>query len=72
MPYFYFQYQVQLQFSSIRSWDRSADIATGYGLDCRGSILDRGKTFLFYTAFKPALGPTLPSTQWVPEFFPWG
>jgi hypothetical protein len=33
----------------IKSWDSSVDVATGYGLDDRGSIPGRGA--------RPALGP---------------
>jgi hypothetical protein len=40
-------------------------IATGYGLDGRGSIPSRGKIFLFSTASRPALGPIQPPIQWV-------
>jgi hypothetical protein len=41
-------------------------IATGYRLDCPGSIPGSGKVFLFSTPFRPALGPTQPPIQWVP------
>jgi hypothetical protein len=44
-----------------RSRDSSVGIATGYGLDCPGSIPGRGKRF-FSTASRSALGPIL----WVP------
>jgi hypothetical protein len=37
----------------------------GYGLDCRGSVPGRVKIFLFYTASRPALGPTQPPIQCV-------
>jgi hypothetical protein len=47
--------------------DRSVGIATGYGLDDRGSNLCRGKIFLFSTASRPALGHTQPPIQWLPE-----
>jgi hypothetical protein len=46
--------------------DSSVGIATGYLLDCWGSIPGRRKIFLFYTAVRPALGPTRPPTQWEP------
>jgi hypothetical protein len=40
----------------------------GYGLDDRCSFLCRGRDFiLFVTAPRPALGPTQPPIQWVPE-----
>jgi hypothetical protein len=42
--------------SSIGSQDSSH--GTAKGLDGRGSILSRGKNFLFSTASIPALGPT--------------
>jgi hypothetical protein len=38
-------------------------MATGYGLDGRGLILGRRKTFLCSTASRPALGPTHPPIQ---------
>jgi hypothetical protein len=44
----------------------AVDIVTGYGLDGRGSILARGKTFLFSVASRPALSPTQHPIQWVP------
>jgi hypothetical protein len=46
--------------------DSSVGIATGYGLDSRGSIPGRVKNFLFSIAVSPALGPTQPPIQWVP------
>jgi hypothetical protein len=46
--------------------DSSVGIATGYLLDCRGSIPGRGKIFLLSTVSRPALGPTQPPIQWVP------
>jgi hypothetical protein len=49
-----------------RSRDSSAGIATGYGLDGRGSIHGRDKIFLFSIAFRAALGPTKLPIQWVP------
>jgi hypothetical protein len=44
-------------------------IATGYDLTARGSILDRGKIFVFSTASRPTLGPTQLPLQWVPGFY---
>jgi hypothetical protein len=35
----------------------------GYGLDCRGSIPGRGKTF-FCIAYRPALGLNEPPIYW--------
>jgi hypothetical protein len=51
----------------ILSQDNFVGIATGYGLDDWGSIPGRCKSFLFFTAFRLALGPTQPPIQWVPE-----
>jgi hypothetical protein len=53
--------------SHIRSRDSSVGIATGYGLDGRGSIIGRGKIFLFSTVTSTALEPTHPPIQCVPE-----
>jgi hypothetical protein len=36
-----------------------------FGLENRGSVLGRGKIFLF-SVLLPALGPTQPLVQWVP------
>jgi hypothetical protein len=45
----------------------SFSIVIDYGLDCRGSIPDRGIGFFPLTsASRPALGPTQPPVQWVP------
>jgi hypothetical protein len=54
-------------FFKTRSQDSSVGIATGYGLDGRGSNPGRGKIFLFSTASRPALRPTQPLIQWVLE-----
>jgi hypothetical protein len=37
-----------------------------YGLDGWGSIPGKGKTFLFSTTSRPALGPSQSTVQWVP------
>jgi hypothetical protein len=42
------------------------DIATGYGMDGRGSTSGSVMIFLFSIASTPALGPTQPPIQWVP------
>jgi hypothetical protein len=47
------------------SGDSSVGTATHYGLDGRGSILGRGKTFLFSLVPRPELGPTQPPIQQV-------
>jgi hypothetical protein len=44
-------------------------IATGYGLEGPGSIPDSENVFLFSTASRPTLGPTLLPIKWVPEVF---
>jgi hypothetical protein len=49
---------------TLGSRDSSDRVATGYGLDGRGSIPSRGKIFLLSTS--SSLGPTQPPTQWVP------
>jgi hypothetical protein len=38
----------------------------GYRVDGPGSSPGRSKIFLFFTASRPALGPTQPHIQWVP------
>jgi hypothetical protein len=48
-----------------RGRDSSVSIAMDYRLDGRGSILGRGKIFLFSTAPRPGLGSTQSSIQWV-------
>jgi hypothetical protein len=50
-----------------RSRDSLVDIATGYGLDGRGLIPGKVRNFLISTKSTPALGPTQPPLQWVPE-----
>jgi hypothetical protein len=49
-----------------RSRGSSVSIAADYGLDDRGSILDRQRIFLLASASRSALGPTQPPVQWVP------
>jgi hypothetical protein len=52
--------------SLLVSRDNSVHIAMGYGMEGRGSIPGRGKTFsLFPAVFRTTLGPTQPLTQWV-------
>jgi hypothetical protein len=47
-------------------WDSSVGIAMGCGLDDRGSISNRAKRFfVFSTASRLALEPTLPPIQWL-------
>jgi hypothetical protein len=43
----------------------SVDIATGYGLQGRGSIPGTARSFFYSTASRPTLGPTQPPLQWV-------
>jgi hypothetical protein len=50
----------------LRKRDSSVGIATGCGLDGRGSSPDRVKIFLFLTMSIQALRPTQPPIQWVP------
>jgi hypothetical protein len=45
--------------------DFESGIATAYGLDVQDSI--PGRSFLFFTASRLALGPTQPPIQWVSE-----
>jgi hypothetical protein len=54
---------VRYLFRLLCSRDSSIGIATGYGTDGRGSIPGREKISLFYTVFRPPLGPT--PNQWV-------
>jgi hypothetical protein len=49
----------------VRIRDISVCIATGYGLDGRGSMSIRGKFFIYSTAFRPTLVSTQPPIQWV-------
>jgi hypothetical protein len=52
----------------IGSQNISVGIVTGYGLQYGwGSDPYRGKSFLFPTRSRPALGPAQPPIQWVPE-----
>jgi hypothetical protein len=48
-----------------RSRSSSVGIATGYGLDGRGSNPGKAKIYLFSTASRPALGLTQTPIQWV-------
>jgi hypothetical protein len=54
---------------SKRSRDSAVGIATGYGLEDRGSEFETrwGKNFHFSTSSRPALGPTQPPIQWISE-----
>jgi hypothetical protein len=45
----------------------SVSAGTGDGLDGHGLILQGQEIFLYSTASRPALGPTQPPVQWVPE-----
>jgi hypothetical protein len=50
--------------------DSLVGLASGYGLDSRGSIPGKGKIIiLFSTASRPALGTNQPPIQWVPGGF---
>jgi hypothetical protein len=44
-------------YDSIKSRDSPAGIAKGYGLNCMGSIIGKGKIWLFSIASIPVLGP---------------
>jgi hypothetical protein len=51
-----------------RSRYASVGIAMGYRLGGQVSILDRGKEFIsFSIASRPAVRPTQPPIQWIPE-----
>jgi hypothetical protein len=50
----------------LKSRASSVGIATGFGLDGRGSTPGRCKVFLFSIVSRPAVGPTKPPSQWVP------
>jgi hypothetical protein len=50
----------------------SVGIATGYGLDVRGSIPGSGNICLFSTASSPALRRTQPPIEWYGGCFPGG
>jgi hypothetical protein len=47
-------------------------VSTGNELVSRGWIPGRGKMFLFFTTFRPVLGPTQPLIESVPEALPRG
>jgi hypothetical protein len=53
-----------IRYKYFMSRDSSVDIATGYGLDGRGSIPGRGNS-LSSTASRQILVPTQLPTQWV-------
>jgi hypothetical protein len=51
------------------SWDSLVGIAAAYGLNDGGAGVQvpvRVKNVLFSSSFRPALGPSQPSKQWVP------
>jgi hypothetical protein len=55
---------------SIVRWDSAVGIATGYWLDDRGvgvRVPVGVKNFYFSMSSRPALGPTKPPIEWVPE-----
>jgi hypothetical protein len=56
--YYYCFVVVVVVVVTVVSGDSSLGIATGCGLDNRGSIPNRGKIFLFSIDSRPALGPT--------------
>jgi hypothetical protein len=51
-----------------QSRDSAIGVATGYGLNDRGSEFEsrQGQEFYFFMSSRPALGPTQPPIQWVP------
>jgi hypothetical protein len=49
---------IYVTYHQFSSRDVTVDVATGYGIDGRGSISGKGKRFFFFTASRPALGPT--------------
>jgi hypothetical protein len=58
--------EITEEWGELYSRDSSVGIATGCGLDGRGSIAGRGKIFLFSSPDR-LWGPTRHSTQWVPR-----
>jgi hypothetical protein len=52
----------------MRNRDSSVVIATGYTGSTAGvHIPEELRDFLYFTASRPALGPTQPPIQWVPR-----
>jgi hypothetical protein len=68
MSYNVYRYEMSRQivcFTITDNRDSSVGIATGYGLDCLGSVPFRGKVFLSSTTSRLILGPTQPPIQWI-------
>jgi hypothetical protein len=58
-----------------KSQGTSFGIATGYWMDDQMTwvrVPAGVGSFLFTTVSRPAVGPTQPSIQWVPEALSWG
>jgi hypothetical protein len=70
IKYLFYRYN-----TSMRIWDSSVGITTGYGLDRsrgRSSSPGRGMNYLFSTSSRPSWGPSQPPIQRIPGAFPRG
>jgi hypothetical protein len=57
----------QIAATHVRNLGSLIGVATGYGLDGRGSVPGKNKIFLFSTTSRPSLGSSQPPSQWVPK-----